>query len=77
MTRVLSLRLDEAAERALAELTEHGVTAAVVVRQALLDAARRRRRELARAQAQQVAADPDDRAEMAAVRADLDDIRAW
>lgn len=73
----LTIRTDEQTERALAELTEDGTDRSAAVRAAIVAAARHRRAERLRAEARALADDPDDRAEMAAVRRDLEDLRAW
>lgn len=74
---MITVRLDEQAERALAELTEDGVDRSSAVRAAIVRAAMHRRAEKLRAEARALAQDPDDRAEIAAVRQDLDGLRAW
>jgi Arc/MetJ-type ribon-helix-helix transcriptional regulator len=64
---MVSLRLDGDAVDALALLTEGGRSRSDVIREALLEAARRRRSELLRADAEAAAADPADLAEAKAV----------
>lgn len=64
---MVSLRLDGDAVEALALLTEGGRSRSDVIREALLEAARRRRSELLRADAEAAAADPADLAEAKAV----------
>ncbi|RZS31330.1 hypothetical protein EV193_11419 [Herbihabitans rhizosphaerae] len=73
----VNFRPDEATERALAELTADGRSVSAAIRDAVLDAARAKRAEALRAEALALAADPDDVAEMRAVRADLEPLRAW
>ncbi|MFC7381227.1 hypothetical protein [Sphaerisporangium rhizosphaerae] len=68
---VLTVQIDAKTEKALAELTADGRSATDVVREALLIANRLRRMEVARLEAQELAADPEDLAEIRAVRRDL------
>lgn len=75
MGRSLHVRLDDEAERDLRVLESGGVSASVVVREALQLAARQRRSRAALAQvAGELAADPEDRAEMAEVRELMDEL---
>ena len=64
---MVSLRLDDEAAGALEFLTRDGRSRSDAIRDALLDAARRRRSDALRAEAEAAAADPADRAEAAAV----------
>lgn len=48
-----------------------------MIREAILAAWRARQAERLRAEAEAVAADPDDVAEAKAVLADMEDLRAW
>lgn len=64
-------------EQALADLTSDGRDWSQVIREAIRAALRAQRGEQLRAEAEAVAADPDDRAEARAVQADLDSLRAW
>src|SRR5262245_2758285 len=68
LVATLTIRTDEQTERALAELTEDGTDRSAAVRAAIMAAARHRRAKRLRAEARALADDPDDRAEMAAVR---------
>ncbi|GGK73441.1 hypothetical protein Sme01_06880 [Sphaerisporangium melleum] len=68
---VLTVQIDAKTEKALAELTADGRSATDVVREALLIANRLRRMEVARIEAQELANDPDDLAEIRAIRRDL------
>lgn len=79
MSRALHVRLDPDAEAALAVLRAEGMNDSQAVRSALTEAsARRRRRSSLREEARRLAADPDDRAEMAALREELDELSpAW
>lgn len=75
-TRPLSVRLDAEALAALATLTAGGLTRSEAIRQALLEAAARRRgpRSLA-AEAARLTEDSSDRAEMAEVAALMESLR--
>jgi hypothetical protein len=79
MSRALHVRLDADAEAALAVLRAEGMNDSQAVRSALTEArTRRRRRASLREEARRVAADPQDLAEMAAVRDELDELSpAW
>jgi hypothetical protein len=61
----------------LADLTSGDRDRSQVIREAILAAWRARRDEHLRAEAEAVAADPEDRAEARAVLADMDSLRAW
>lgn len=67
--RAISVRLDEKAQRALDELVDSGLSQSEAIRYALIQTASRRRDELLAEEARRVSADPEDRAEMAAVAA--------
>ncbi|TDB90110.1 ribbon-helix-helix protein, CopG family [Actinomadura sp. KC216] len=73
----ITIRADEETERALNELTEDGVDRSAAIREAIQEAAQRRRAHKLRAEAEALAADPDDRAEAAAVLTDMESLRAW
>ncbi|GAA2451673.1 hypothetical protein GCM10010191_82350 [Actinomadura vinacea] len=73
----ITIRADEATEQALAELTEDGAERSAAIREAIQEAARLHRARKVRAEAEALAADPDDRAEIAAVLKDMEDLRAW
>jgi hypothetical protein len=77
MSQTITFRPDEDAERALAVLTADGTAVSAAVRSALIDAARNRARQRLRAEAEALAADPDDRAEAAQVLRDMETLRAW
>lgn len=64
----ISVRLDAEAQWALNLLTVRGVTQSDAIRQALIDAGRRRWYEQAQEDAKRLAADPRDRAEIAAIQ---------
>jgi hypothetical protein len=73
MSRALHVRLDDDAEAALAVLRAEGMSDSQAVRDALKEAgARRRRRSALREEARRLAADPNDRAELTALRDELD-----
>lgn len=73
----LTIRTDEQTDQALAELTQDGTDRSAAVRAAIVEAAHHRRAEKLKAEARALADDPDDRAEIAAVHRDLEDLRAW
>jgi hypothetical protein len=77
MTKAISVRLDEDAQRALRALEASGLSRSEAVRQSLLAAAERlrRRRSLA-AEAAALEADETDRAEMLAVASLMETLRA-
>jgi hypothetical protein len=79
MARALHVRLDADSEAALAVLRAEGMNDSQAVRSALTEARARRRRGLAlREEARRLAADPRDRAEVAALREELDELSpAW
>ncbi len=74
---VLTVRTDEEVEAALAALTADGSSRSQAVRMAVLEAARARIRSELEAEARALHDDPDDLAEMRAVQADLEPLRAW
>jgi hypothetical protein len=73
----ITVRLDEDAARALRLLTRGGVGTSRAVRDALVLAAERRGRAELRAEAEALAADPIDRAEVAQILKDMEELRAW
>jgi len=75
VARALHVRLDADSEAALTVLRAEGMTDSQAVRQALGEArAQRRRRTALREEAQRLAANPVDRAELAALRDELDQL---
>jgi hypothetical protein len=75
MARALHVRLDADSEAALAVLRAEGMNDSEAVRSALTEArARRRRRSALRDEARRLAADPADRAELARLRDELDEL---
>lgn len=77
MADTITFRPDEDAARALAVLTRDGTPVSSAVRGALIEAAREKARASLRAEAQALAADPQDRAEAAQVLRDMESLRAW
>ena len=76
-TNTITVRADAEIADALDELMSDGGTRSSVVRAAILAAARKHRRVRLRAEAERLAADPEDAAEMRAVREDMESLRAW
>ncbi len=75
MARALHVRLDSDSEAALAVLHAEGLSDSQAVRLALREArGQRRRRAALREEAQRLAGDPVDRMELAALRAELDEL---
>jgi hypothetical protein len=75
MGRALHVRLDNDSEAALAVLRAEGMNDSQAVRRALTEArARRRRRVALRAEARRLAGDLADRAELATLSGDLDEL---
>lgn len=74
---VVNFRTDDRSQRALAELMMDGSTASDAIRQALVDAARLRRREQMRIESLALMNDEADRAESRVVLAEMDELRAW
>jgi Arc/MetJ-type ribon-helix-helix transcriptional regulator len=77
VARAISVRLDDAALKALARLEATGLNRSQAVREALLDAAERlRRREVLAAEVKALEADETDRREMREVAALMESLRA-
>jgi Arc/MetJ-type ribon-helix-helix transcriptional regulator len=72
--RAISVRLDEEATRALELLMREGKSRSEAIREAVVDTARRRLYEIAAADAARVGADEDDRREVAAVQALMEEL---
>lgn len=72
----VNFRTDPVTDDALAELTADGSTVSQVIRQALLDSIRLRRRDQMRREALEASADPNDLAESRRVREQMDELRA-
>ena len=77
MADTITFRPDEDASRAIEALTRDGTPVSTAVRAALIDAARRKTAAVIRAEAEEIAADEDDRAEAAQVLRDMETLRAW
>jgi Arc/MetJ-type ribon-helix-helix transcriptional regulator len=75
-SKLISVRLDERAQRALEELTRGGRDRSAAVREALIEASARRRDDGLAAEAEALAADGADRAEAEAVLAVMESLRA-
>lgn len=73
----ISIRTDSEVERALTELMHDGASRSEVVRAAILDAERARRRTRLRAEADALRNDPDDAAASRALAMEMDAARAW
>lgn len=73
---VVTFRVDEATDALITSLALPGETRSDTIRRALTDAARFPRRERMRAEAETLTGDPDDRAEAARVREEMDELRA-
>jgi predicted transcriptional regulator len=73
----ITFRTDDDVDRALADLTEGDRDRSQVIRDAILAEWRRRQAEQLRAEAEALAADPDDRAEAREVLTDMEALRAW
>lgn len=73
----LTIRTDDAVERALEHLTDEGLSRSQAVRQAILDAERNQRRARLRAEAEQLRNDPDDVAAARELNEEMEAIRAW
>jgi len=76
-SRVVRARLDQASERALGLLMREGRNESEAVREALVEAGRKRTQRSALAEeVRRLAADPDDTRERRAVMADMDAVAA-
>ena len=73
----ITFRTDEEVDQALAEMASGERDRSQVIREAIIAAWHRQRDEQLRAEAEIIAADPDDRAEARAVLADMESLRAW
>ncbi|MFN8034833.1 MAG: hypothetical protein U0V73_02730 [Acidimicrobiia bacterium] len=77
MTRAISVRLDDDAERALRALEASGMSRSEAIRSSLLASARRlRQSEVLAAEAAALEADDQDREEMLAVATLMESLRA-
>ena len=77
MADTITFRPDDDAARALKVLTRDGTPVSAAVRAALIDAARHKSQSALRAEAESLAADEQDRAEVAQVLRDMETLRAW
>lgn len=77
MAATVTFRPDEEARRALEELTADGTPVSQAVRDALVEAAARRVRSALREEAEALAHDPQDVAEMGNILSDMEYLRAW
>lgn len=74
----ITFRASPEVEQALSELAaDTGQDRSAAIRQAILESWRAHRTSRLRAEAEALANDPDDVAEMRAVREELDNLRAW
>jgi predicted transcriptional regulator len=73
----ITFRADDEVDRALADLTAGDRDRSQVIREAILAAWRLKRDRQLRAEAESITADPDDQAEVRAVLADMESLRAW
>ena len=73
----ITFRTDEEVDQALAEMVNGDRDRSQVIREAIIAAWHRQRAKQLRAEAEAIAADPDDRAEARAVLADMESLRAW
>jgi Arc/MetJ family transcription regulator len=73
----LTVRTDSEVDQALAALTADGTSTSDAVRAAILAAYRERYYAELRTAAEEAAHDPDDLAEVRAIREDMDTLRAW
>jgi predicted transcriptional regulator len=77
MSSAISVRLDDEALRALAQLEATGVSRSEAIRRAIVDSAARLRRRVAlAAEVAALEADEDDRAEMLEVATMMESLRA-
>jgi hypothetical protein len=75
--KTLTIRTDAEVEQALESLTRNGQSRSEATRAAILAAERTHRRELLRAEAEQLRNDPDDVSASRELAAEMDAIRAW
>jgi predicted transcriptional regulator len=73
----ITFRADDDVDRALADLTSGDRDRSQVIREAILAAWRTRQADRLRAEAESVAADPQDVSEARSVLADMESLRAW
>lgn len=73
----LTVRTDERTDQALRDLTADGTSQSEVIRRAIYQAWRERQYAHMEEESKRLLADPDEQAEIRAIRADLDSISAW
>lgn len=73
----LTVRTDAQTDQALKDLTADGTSQSEVIRRAVHQAWRDQQHAVLREESERLRNDPDDVAEMRAIRADLDAISAW
>jgi Arc/MetJ-type ribon-helix-helix transcriptional regulator len=77
MKKTLTIRTDPEVEQALDRLVTEGRSRSEVVRAAILDADRARRRERLRAEAERLRDDPADRAAATNLAEEMRELSAW
>lgn len=77
MATTITFRPDEPTRLALDELTADGTPVSAAVRDALVAAAARHAKARLRSEVEDLAADPQDRAEATQVLRDMEQLRAW
>ncbi len=77
MADTITFRPDDETARAIEALTRDGTPVSAAVRKALLAAAREQARAKLRVEAEQLASDEADPAEVAQVLRDMETLRAW
>jgi hypothetical protein len=77
MADTITFRPDDDTSKALDVLTKDGTPVSAAVRTALIDAARRKASAAIRAEAERLAEDESDRAEVMQVLRDMETLRAW
>lgn len=77
MSRSMTFRLNDDTQQKLEELSEGFASRSAAVTAAIDHAWRYLRDEQLRVESADLAADPDDQAEMRAVAADMEEISAW
>lgn len=73
----LTIRTDEKTEEALEELTADGLSKSEAARAAILEAGRAHRRKVMREEAEALRDDPQERAAVKELAAEMDQISAW
>lgn len=73
----LTVRTDAQTDRVLKELTADGASQSDVIRQAIYHAWRERQYARMEEESKRLLEDPEEQAEIKAIRADLDAVSAW